>query len=85
MTTTYDLDTPQGRYAASQALGTAGYNAAMKAHHRAGFVVIVNGYGLRWVSTRFGRLCQVYGEGTAFHTRDEAEAYARTLPAGPEV
>ena len=76
-----NLDTPEGRYAASQALGHEGYNAAMAAHHKANSVATVNGYNLRWVNTRFGNLCNVDGTNVAFRTVEEATAHAKTLPA----
>jgi len=79
-----NLDTPEGRYAASQALGPAGYNAAMKAHHAAQTVATVNGYAIRPVSTQFGRLFQV-GTKTAFRTLAEAKAHAAKEPPGDKV
>lgn len=77
-----NLDTPEGRYAASQTLGPEGYNKAMAEHIKAGTVATVNGYSLRWVSSRFGRLCMVQEspDKVAFRTMKEAVAHANTLP-----
>lgn len=78
-----NLDTPEGRYAASQALGPEGYNKAMAEHAKANTVATVNGYSLRWVmSGRFGALCSVVEspDKVAFRTLDEATAYANGLP-----
>ena len=76
-----DLYTPEGRFAATQALGHDGYNAAMKAHIDAGVVATVNGYRLRWVSSLFGRQCQeLDADGVAFQTLEQATAHANSLP-----
>lgn len=75
------LDTPEGRYAASQVLGPDGYNKAMADHIKASTVATVNGYSLRWVASRFGRLCSIVeAGGIAFRTLDEAKAHANGLP-----
>ena len=75
-----NLDTPEGRYAASQALGHAGYNAAMAAHAKANTVAVVNGYSLRWVtSERFGPLCMVQEAKVGFRTLEQAKVHAAGL------
>lgn len=75
-----NLNTPEGRYAASQAIGPEGYNAAMAAHAKANTVATVNGYSLRWVtSERFGPLCMVQEAKVGFRTLDEAKAHAAGL------
>ena len=79
------FDTPEGRYAATQSLGVAEYNRQYAAHVRSSFLAIVNGYGLRPLNTRFGRLIQVYGEGSdgkAFATLEQAHNHANSLPTG---
>lgn len=78
----FDFDTPEGRYTAAEALGPDGYNAAIAAYHKATFVEIVNGYGLRWVNSRFGSLCAIYKTNVAYKTIDEARRVAATLPKG---
>lgn len=72
----FNLDTPEGRYAASQSLGADGYDAAMLAHIAAGVIETVNGFGIRPVSSRFGRLFSVVGTDAAFRTIDAARTYA---------
>lgn len=77
-----NLNTPEGRLAATHALGHDGYNAAMKAHIDTSVVATVNGYRLRWVDSRFGRLCQVLdADGVAFQTMKQATTHANSLPA----
>ena len=75
-----NLDTPEGRLAAAESLGPDGYNAAMEAHHKASEIATVNGYGIRPVSSRFGRLFMVVGTDAAFSTQAAAEAHAKSLP-----
>lgn len=79
-----DLNTPEGRYAATQALGHDGYSAAMKAHIEASTIETVNGYAIRPVRTQFGRLFQV-GTKVAFRTLAEARAHAAKEPNGATV
>lgn len=75
-----NLDTPENRYAASQALGHERYNAAMAAHAKANTVATVNGYALRWVtSQRFGPLCMVQEAKVGFRTLEQAKAHAASL------
>jgi len=75
-----DLDTPEGRLAAAEALGPDGYNRALQNHFGKNTVKIVNGYALRWVSSRWGRICMVEGDGGGFSTLEAAEARANSLP-----
>jgi hypothetical protein len=71
-------DDSAARRALIERIGPAAYNAALEAHQKAS---AVNGYQIRLVSTRLGRLYQVGGTGMSFTTRDMAETYARSLPA----
>jgi len=73
--------TKQQRRAAAEALGPDGYNKAMADHFAASTVATVNGYSLRWVSSSFGRLCQVVDTVMAFQTVVQAAKYAESLPA----
>jgi hypothetical protein len=75
-----DLNTPEGRYAASQSLGTEAYNERMREHIAQSCIETVNGYGIRPVTSRFGRLFAVVGTTRAFNTLDKARAYANGLP-----
>lgn len=71
-----NLDTPEGRLAAAEALGPKGYNAAMKAHQDRNTIETINGHAIRAVSSRFGRLFAVGNTGRAFSTADQARAFA---------
>lgn len=75
-----NLDTPEGRFAAAESLGPDGYNKAMEAHHKASEIATVNGYGIRPVASRFGRLFMVVGTDAAFSTLEAATAHAKGLP-----
>lgn len=77
-----NLNTPEGRLAAAESLGPDGYNRAMKAHIENSFVEVVNGYGLRWVGSPFGRLCAIHGTDRAFLKIEDSRAYANELPKG---
>lgn len=79
MNDTSDLESPEGRFAASQALGHDGYNDAMKAHIGASCVEVVNGYGIRPVTSRFGRLFAIVGTEVAFSTIEAAREHASKL------
>lgn len=81
MARTYDIDTPEGRLAAATALGPAGYSDAMRRHIADTCVETVNGYGIRPVQTRFGRLYAVVGTTYAGGTIDAARAHASSLEA----
>jgi hypothetical protein len=73
----YDLDSPEGRLRAAEALGPDGYNAAMAAKRAASIIETVNGQPIRTVNGgRWGRLFQV-GNGSAFATLEQARAHAR--------
>lgn len=80
----YDLDTPEGRLAAAEALGPDGYNRAMRDHQARHAVDVVNGHRLRWVPSRFGRLCMVGATRRAFRTLAEARAFAESIEGGDD-
>jgi hypothetical protein len=75
-----DLDTAEGRFAASQQLSTAAYNRAMADHIAKSVIETVNGHGIRPVQTRFGRLFHVGTTGSAFRTIDQAREFASAQP-----
>lgn len=85
MAGSHDLNTPQGRFRASQALGTAAYNTAMREHIAHSVLERVNGYPIRPVPSPFGRLYAV-GIPTivAFASIEQARTHARGLPAQAE-
>jgi len=75
-------DDPAQRAQLAEQLGPAGYNAAFEKHRQASVVSGVNGYQIRPVASRFGRLFMIEGTGKAYSTLPQAEEYARGLPAG---
>lgn len=75
-----DWDDPAARARLAYTLGPEGYNAAFEAHVRASTLETVNGYPLRPIGGRFGRLIQVYGSDRAFTTIEAARDHALTLP-----
>jgi hypothetical protein len=77
----YDLHTPEGRYAASQALGPEGYSAAMEEHLRANTVATVNGYDIRKTESRWGTVYMIDGTSIGYQSLDKAKAHAARLPA----
>jgi hypothetical protein len=74
---TMDWDNPTERYQLIERLGIDGYNAALAARQRQSTLATVNGYAIREINSRFGRLFAVGGTDKAFCTRAEAEAFAR--------
>ncbi|MEX3859669.1 hypothetical protein AB3X94_37395 [Paraburkholderia sp. BR10923] len=72
----WNLDTPEGRFAAAEALGPEGYNRAMLEKFERDTVQVVNGHPIRRVASRFGQLFMVDGTGLAFYTLAEAITHA---------
>ena len=77
-------DSPEERYALTQRVGITEYNRLFQEHVKESTAAIVNGYRIRPVGSRFGRLYQVDGAGVAYLKLDEAKAAAAALPPGPE-
>jgi hypothetical protein len=80
----FDLNTPEGRLAAVEALGPAEYNAAMRKAFAANRITVVNGHALRRVASRYGQLIMVGATGTAFRNLDAAESFARAQKPGKD-
>jgi predicted helicase len=74
-----DWDNPQERFALIESVGPDEYNRRMQKHMDDSVVSTVNGYHIRPVNTRFGRLFMVAGTGTAYQTLELAEQYANSL------
>lgn len=75
-----DWGDPVSRLALIDRIGPAAYNEAFRKHMADSTVATVNGYPIRPVPSRFGRLFSVDGANVAFRTQAEAEAHAATLP-----
>lgn len=80
-----DWTDPAARAALAERLGPAAYNQAHAKHIATSIVATVNGYRIRPIQSRFGRLFAVAGTDTAYPTLAEAEAYARSLPPCPSA
>ena len=77
-----DWNDPSSRAEHVAAVGIERYNADHEAHIEASIVAVENGYGIRPVQTRFGRLMQVMDTDEAFRSLAQAKAHARKLPPG---
>jgi hypothetical protein len=76
-------DDPSARAALIERVGPKVYGEMLTEHRRASVVATVNGYSIRPVMSRFGRLFHIDSANVAFHTLPEAEAHARKLtPTG---
>lgn len=75
-----DWNDPEARYRLGASIGAEAYARAQEAHFAATMVATVNGWGIRPVQCRFGRLFSVHGTGRAFSEQADAEQYAATLP-----
>ncbi len=82
---TYDFSTPEQRSTLAESLGAEKYNEEIEKWFTATSVSVINGYRIRPVMTRFGRLFSVDGSNTAFQTLDQACKHACLLPVGKVV
>ena len=74
-----DWNDPVARARLIDRIGPAAYEKAQQENVAATALCVVNGYPLRPIQTRFGRLIQVYGDTRAFTTLEAAKAHAVTL------
>lgn len=74
-----NFDNPADRATLAASVSTAEYNRRIREHFAKSSVATVNGYSIRPMGTRFGRLFIVHGTKRAFATLAQAEAYASTL------
>ena len=89
MTETIDWDDPESRLALIERVGVEAYNKALEEHWAATAVDNVNGYPIRTVTTRFGRLFAVVAHTDkafafttkAYTTIDEAREFASRQPS----
>ena len=78
--TLINWDDPKARHELIERIGTAAYNQAFTDHQKKSTVATVNGYPIRPVGSRFGRLFMICGTDRAFSTMEAATAHANTLP-----
>ena len=74
----YELDKPEDRLAFIDRFGIPAYNQAMKDKLEKDVVANENGYPIRSISTRFGRLYSVDNTGNAYKSLDDAKRYANS-------
>jgi hypothetical protein len=74
-------DSPEDRYHLLNSVGVEEYNRRIQQHFKDSRVATVNGYGIRPVGSRFGRIFMIEGTTRGYGTLEEAKAYAATLPA----
>lgn len=73
-------DSPEERFRLADRVGPEEYNRQHAAHLAASVLETVNGYPLRPVACRFGRLIAVGGTNAAFSDLDSARRHAESLP-----
>lgn len=78
---TINWNDPAERARLSARVSTAEYNRLVKAHIEASTISTVNGYQIRPVSSRFGRLFTIATTTRAFATLAKAEEFAASLPS----
>ena len=85
-------DDPIQRAELINRVGPTEYNRLIQKHFEASTVAIVNGYRIRPVGSRFGRLYLVSGTNGAFRELEEAKKFAALrapgkarLPASPDT
>lgn len=72
-------DDPVERAGLIERVGPTEYNRLFEEHRAKSVVAVENGYKIRPVPSRFGRLYQVDGTGKAFITLQEARTFAQGL------
>jgi hypothetical protein len=73
-------DDPAARAALIERVGPKEYERLQQEHFRESAVADVNGYRIRPVQTRFGRLFLIHEKGDAYRSLDDAKAAAAKLP-----
>lgn len=79
---TVNWDDASSRAAFIERVGPAAYNRALDKHFKDITIDVVNGYAIRPVQTRFGRLYAVGETGEAFSTMSLARNHAWSIKAG---
>lgn len=73
-------DDAKARFQLIEAVGVAEYNRLLRQHQKDSTVAVVNGYAIRPVGSRFGRIFMLDGTTTGFATQAAAEDCARRRP-----
>ena len=73
-------DNPADRFALIERVGANEYNRLIKEHFRKSVVATVNGYDIRPVNSRFGRIYMIDGADRGYRTLEESKVFAATLP-----
>jgi len=81
MTNNINWDDPEERLALIERVGPEEYNRLYREQMERETVATINGFPIRHINTRFGRLFSVDGTGKAFATLGEANAFAEQQPA----
>lgn len=74
-----DWDDPAARADLIERVGPERYSQLPEEHMRRSTVAVFNGYPIRQVSSRFGRLFAVDGANKVFLEQEKAEEHARSL------
>lgn len=75
-----DWDDPAERFRLADRVGPDEYNRLFQEHMKASVVANVNGYDIRPIGSRFGRVFMVDGTNTGYLKQADAEAFAAKQP-----
>jgi hypothetical protein len=73
-------DSPEERFRLVERVGHAEYNRLHEEHLKESTMATVNGYRIRPVGSRFGRLFFIQGANVAYQTLEIAKEEAAKLP-----
>jgi hypothetical protein len=75
-------DSPEDRLRLIENVGVNEYNRQANLHHQRATIATVNGYDIRPVHCRFGRIFMVHVSGATkgYYKFEDAKAYANSLP-----
>lgn len=79
-----DWNDPKARLHLIETVGHDEYHRRFEAHLASTVIEKVNGYNLRPVNTRFGRLIMVSGTNNAFAKIEQARDFAISLEMGDD-
>jgi hypothetical protein len=78
-------DDPTARYHLIESVGIDEYNRRIQKHFDDSVVSVVNGYRIRPVGSRWGRIYFITDANIGFLKLEESEAHAATLPPYKET